>query len=90
MTVRVALVGCGRISVRHAELLTSQELPEAQLVAVCDVDVDKARLTGEKYGVPHYSSMDTMAQEVEVDLFSVGRLVRESGVVDDEVDLHLS
>ena len=71
MTVRVALVGCGRISVRHAELLTSQELPEAQLVAVCDVDVDKARLTGEKYGVPHYSSMDTMAQEVEVDLFSV-------------------
>ena len=52
MTVRVALVGCGRISVRHAELLTNQEIDGAELAAVCDLDPNKAQATGEKYGVP--------------------------------------
>ena len=71
MTVRVALVGCGRISVRHAELLTNQEIDGAELAAVCDLDPNKAQATGEKYGVPYFTSMDEMAKTIEPDLFSV-------------------
>ena len=43
--VRFALVGCGRIAKKHAEVLAKQ-IPEAELVAVCDTEKDRA----EEYG----------------------------------------
>ena len=45
---KFALVGCGRIAKRHAELL-SGVVGGAKLVAVCDTDEARARSFGEKY-----------------------------------------
>ena len=41
-TLEFALVGCGRIAVRHAELLGLQQVKGASLVAVCDSDSVRA------------------------------------------------
>ena len=39
---KFALVGCGRIAKRHAELLASKSIKKAKLVAVCDIISQKA------------------------------------------------
>ena len=61
--VRVGLLGLGVLSQRS--LLKHLSLPDAkdkiQLVAVCDIDRERARLTAEKYSVPeHYASLESM------------------------------
>ncbi|HBF76220.1 MAG TPA: oxidoreductase, partial [Clostridiaceae bacterium] len=39
--LRFAIIGCGRISYKHIEgLINNRE--EAELVAVCDIDINKA------------------------------------------------
>ncbi len=67
---RFALVGCGRIAKRHAELL-SGVVQDARLVAVCDVDAGKARSFGEKHGVDWYQSIDEMMSRAQPDVVSV-------------------
>ena len=39
--VRFAVIGCGRIAPKHAESIVA--LPEAELVAVCDIIPEKAQ-----------------------------------------------
>ncbi|MFP3454396.1 Gfo/Idh/MocA family oxidoreductase, partial [Bacillus sp. SIMBA_154] len=65
-----ALVGCGRIAKRHAELL-SGVVGGAQLVAVCDTDEARARSFGEKYGVAWFTDMDEMMAKASPDVVSV-------------------
>jgi len=67
---KFALVGCGRIAKRHAELLTSV-IEGAELVAVCDNKEDVARKFGEKYGVDWFINMDEMMTKKEIDVVSV-------------------
>jgi len=67
---KFALVGCGRIAVRHGELLTGP-VAGAKLVAVCDIDSEKAQAFGEKHGVPWFTDMDQMMSEADPDVVSV-------------------
>src|SRR5215475_1993990 len=61
-SMRVALVGCGRISVFHIAALSS--LPQVEIVAVCDLDEEAARARASKIGVEHYySDMEAMMRE---------------------------
>lgn len=46
---RVGIVGCGAISRNHLEAFLA--IPEATVVAVCDVDADRARQTAERWGI---------------------------------------
>lgn len=46
---RVGIVGCGAISRNHLEAFAA--IPEAAVVAVCDVDADRARQTAETWGI---------------------------------------
>jgi UDP-N-acetyl-2-amino-2-deoxyglucuronate dehydrogenase len=68
-----AIVGCGRISKKHAELLVGKEVEEAELVAVCDVDADRAAEMGGKYGVPQFTDMHEMmnALGAEIDVVCI-------------------
>jgi nucleoside-diphosphate-sugar epimerase/predicted dehydrogenase len=60
--MRVALVGCGRISTYHLAAL--QALPGVEVVAVCDLDERLARQTATRYGIPRcYSDMEAMMWE---------------------------
>jgi predicted dehydrogenase len=73
-----ALVGCGRISHKHAGLLAGDEINGGRLVAVCDVDVEKARKTGEKHGVPYFTDMHEMMRSCGEDI-DVVSILTESG-----------
>ncbi|HWP02301.1 MAG TPA: Gfo/Idh/MocA family oxidoreductase [Gemmatimonadaceae bacterium] len=61
--VRVALVGCGRISRTHFEAIRS--VPGLELAAVCDIDEERARSAGEENGVPWFTSYARMLQEAD-------------------------
>lgn len=71
-----AIVGCGRISVRHAQLLGERVIDGAALVGVCDIDSAKAAATGGKYNVPHFTDMHVMMDSVAPDVVVV---LSESG-----------
>lgn len=73
-----ALVGCGRIAVRHADLLASGRIPGARLSAVCDVKPERAAAFGQRYGVPHFTDMHMMAGTLH-DRIDVLSILTESG-----------
>jgi len=55
--VRFAVVGCGHIGKRHAEMIVRN--PEAELVALCDIK-ERAQLGLEKYDVPFFNTLEEM------------------------------
>ena len=68
--IKFALVGCGRIVKKHLEAL--QEMEEAELVAVCDLDIEKARMAAEFAKVDkYYTSYDEMLQNVDIDVVTI-------------------
>ena len=73
MSLGFALVGCGRIAVRHAELLAGGKISGARLVAVCDVNPERARQFGAKHSVPHFTDHRALmdAHAAQVDAFVV-------------------
>ncbi len=73
-----ALVGCGRITQKHAEVLTSGAVEKGSLVAVCDVKEERAREYGEKYNIPWFTDMHKMCRDLgdKIDVLSV---LSESG-----------
>jgi predicted dehydrogenase len=68
--LRVALAGCGRISVFHIAALSA--LPQVEIVAVCDLDKEAARARASEIGVEHYySDMETMMRERRPDVVHI-------------------
>jgi len=61
--IRAALVGCGRISDVHIDILKG--LPGVEIVAVCDLNEATARAQAARHGIPGvYTDMETMMREV--------------------------
>jgi Predicted dehydrogenases and related proteins len=67
--VRVALVGCGRISRNHFDAIA--KVPELQLVSVADIDLGRAEREGDAHGVPAFNSLEAMLDAVPSDLLSI-------------------
>ena len=63
--IRLALVGCGRISRNHFEAIA--KLPDLELVAVCDIIESRAREAGVAQGVPWFTSYEQMLTQVPSD-----------------------
>ncbi|MBF0208099.1 MAG: Gfo/Idh/MocA family oxidoreductase [Oligoflexia bacterium] len=66
-----ALVGCGRIAQRHAELLGSGQINGAKLVAVCDWEEVKARKIAQRFTIPYYAEMNDMMNHEDIDVACV-------------------
>src|SRR5690349_19600877 len=65
--LRVALVGCGRISVYHLAALAALE--RVDVVAVCDLNERAARETATRHGIRGcYSDVETMLGETHPDV----------------------
>jgi UDP-N-acetyl-2-amino-2-deoxyglucuronate dehydrogenase len=64
-TIRIALVGCGRIAKNHFEAI--DKIDALRLVAVCDVIEARAREAGEQQGVPWFTSYEAMLAQVPSD-----------------------
>jgi len=67
--IRTAVVGCGKIGTVHANALSS--LVQSELVAVCDASPDRAKVLGERYGVPAYSDLIEMAVQSKVEAVAI-------------------
>ena len=64
--IRVALVGCGRISRNHFEAIA--RVDGLALVAVADTDFPRAEAIGAERGVPAFPSLEAMLASVPSDL----------------------
>ena len=73
-----AIVGCGRIAKKHAEILGEHQLKNARLAAVCDITAEKARYYGEKYMVPWFTDLHEMMRESGAGI-DVVTILTESG-----------
>ncbi|MEO6403880.1 MAG: Gfo/Idh/MocA family oxidoreductase [Ferruginibacter sp.] len=63
-----AIIGCGRISKRHAE----QIVKVGSLVAVCDIDRENAEEISEQFGGKIYMSLETLLlNEPTIDVVSI-------------------
>lgn len=66
--IKFAVIGCGHIGKRHAEMVIRNE--EAELVALCDIK-PKEELGLEAYDVPFYNSYEKMLAEIDADVITV-------------------
>lgn len=76
--INFALLGCGRIARKHAEILANG-IDGASLVAVCDIKPERAEAFGAKYGVPHFTDFGQMMEALgeKIDVVNV---LSESGL----------
>ena len=64
-TLRIALIGCGRISKNHFDAI--RKVDGLSLAAVCDIDAERAGRAGKEQGVPAYRSLDEMLRASETE-----------------------
>lgn len=69
LSIRIALVGCGRISRNHLDAIAKIE--GLTLAAVCDIVEERARSAGTEYGVPWFLSFDKLLASVDCDAVSI-------------------
>lgn len=66
--INFAIIGCGRICRKHAGNLGEAKVKDARLVAVCDLQQERAKFYGEKYEVPWFTDMHVMMKKVSSDI----------------------
>jgi len=71
---KIAIVGCGRISVKHIEAIHQTGI--AKITAFCDIDFEKARLLADLHGGTPYRLIEEMISCNKFDLIAV---LTESG-----------
>ncbi|MFD1675282.1 Gfo/Idh/MocA family protein [Alicyclobacillus fodiniaquatilis] len=78
MTLKVGVVGVGNIGSIHARVY--KERPDAELVAVCDINKEKADQAAEKFGAKaFYSIAEMLASGIQLDGCSVATKGEENG-----------
>ena len=67
--VRIAVVGAGFWGKNHVRVLS--ELPDAEIIAVCDIDKQRADTISEKYGIKSYDDSLEMYRREELDAVTI-------------------
>lgn len=75
--LKFAIVGCGRIAKRHADLLGNNQISDAKLIAVADNQYDRAKNLAESRNVKAYDDMHKMMIQEKPDVVTV---LTESGL----------
>jgi predicted dehydrogenase len=70
LPIRVALIGCGKVAGIHAAALAA--LPEAEFVAACDVNAERAGAFAAKWSVRPFADLATMLRESRPEAVIVG------------------
>ena len=67
---KVAVIGCGRIAGHNCRAVVSTE--GLELAAVCDLEIEKANVYRDEFGVPAFSNYHTMLTEVtDIDIVAI-------------------
>jgi len=70
MNIKVALIGCGRIAGHHCTSI--EATAGVELVAVCDLEIEKAEAYGKKFNVPAFADYRRMFEaHPEIDIAAV-------------------
>jgi predicted dehydrogenase len=69
--IKFGVIGCGRISKRHLDLLAGGHIAGAELVAICDIDSSRLDDASQRYNVSTYCSLDDMLADDSIDAVSV-------------------
>ena len=77
MVLRVAVVGMGGIGDIHAGVYDADA--RCQIVAVCDINKDKAAAAGQRFGCPSFTSADEMVAGTQIDVASMCTAGKENG-----------
>ena len=64
--LKVAVIGCGNISVMHLDSIKALE--NAELVAVCDINIERANKMANKYSAKPYTEYKKMFVEEKLDV----------------------
>ncbi len=67
--LRVGVIGCGPVGHIHAQAY--KDSPDADLVAVCDINIERADAAAEVLSVPAYYCVEDMFDSAEIDVVSV-------------------
>jgi predicted dehydrogenase/nucleoside-diphosphate-sugar epimerase len=68
--LRVGMVGCGKVAEHHARFI--KVLPNAQLIAVADVNEEAARRFAETHGIPNvHTTIDNLLDSIGLDVLHV-------------------
>jgi len=67
--IKFAIVGCGRIAYRHIEAI--QANPKAELVALCDLNLERAQERNEGVDVKLYKDYNDMLQREDIDVVCI-------------------
>ena len=70
MTLRIAVLGAGRIGKMHAELVARQ-VPGASLAMVQDINGDAGRAVGEQFDAPHTTEVGEVLSSADVDAVAI-------------------
>ena len=65
----VAVIGTGQWGKNHARVY--KELPSTELVAVCDVNAERAKAMAAQYGVKAYSDSTEMLKDKSIEAVNV-------------------
>jgi UDP-N-acetyl-2-amino-2-deoxyglucuronate dehydrogenase len=66
---RLALAGCGRISVNHFDAIA--KVDGLSVSAVCDSVEERAKAAGEKLGVPWFTSYEKMLEKAQCEVVTI-------------------
>jgi predicted dehydrogenase len=70
MTLKIAIIGCGKIADAHVEEI--RKIPSVQLVAVCDLEPIMAEQLAMRFAVPNwYSNVSTMLEAEKPDVLHI-------------------
>ena len=67
--LRTAVIGTGLLGTRHARVW--HEMADAELVAVCDLNAERAQQVAGQFGAQAFTNYQTMLNEVALDAVSV-------------------
>lgn len=65
----VAIIGCGDMGKKHAAAWAARN--EVRIIAVCDLDVSRARSLAAQYGAVEFSNWQTALDHTEVNIISI-------------------
>ena len=65
----VAVIGTGQWGKNHARVY--KELPSTELIAVCDVNAERAKAMAQQYGVKAYSDSTEMLKDKDIQAVNV-------------------
>jgi predicted dehydrogenase len=77
MTLKVAIIGLGKIGSQHAQIYHDD--PRCEIVAVCDAFSNKAEAAAQNYECMAFASVDEMLQGTSIDIASVCTSGKENG-----------